>query len=88
MKMKGARTAVIRLSPLLALRIRLLLSVSPASFTTTPSLPNHTATTAVMNHNRPTSHLSSLMKPPHAEIVGEGKGPFGQLEPGYHYESL
>lgn len=39
MKMKGARTAVIRLSPLLALRIRLLLSVNPVSFTTTPSPP-------------------------------------------------
>lgn len=73
MKMKGARTAVIRLSPSLALWIRLLLSPS-AQHPLRHPLPSPTATTAVMNHNRPTSHLLSLMKPPHAEIVEERKG--------------
>lgn len=84
--MKGARTAVIRLSPSLALRIRLLLSVSTASPSTTPPLPNGSHRC----HESQSANESPFIthEAPHAEMVGEGKGPFGQFGPGYLRESL
>lgn len=83
--MKEARAAVIRLSPSLALRIRLL-SISPSS---PPILsPFHNSNHGC--HESQSANQSPFIthETPCAEIVAEGVGLFGQFEPAYHHKSL